>query len=59
MATKKIELLFSDVDFGVHEWGFLPRMDDPDDEDVAYQKHLRAIGIDARVSDGIVRLKAE
>jgi len=23
MATKKIELLFSDVDFGVHEWGFL------------------------------------
>ena len=57
---KVIHLLFSDVSFGTHEYGFLPRKpdQDPDIEDVRYQKHLRAQGITARVWDGKVKISA-
>lgn len=43
MAKRKIELLFSDVDMGCEEFGFIPRpkRTDPDDQDSAYAKHVR------------------
>lgn len=37
---KKIPLLFSDVDFGTIEYGFLPKGDHGDDDDIAYQRYL-------------------
>lgn len=57
---KNIDLLFSDVSFGTHEYGFLPRKDaqDPDDEDMRYQRHLKAKGISARVWNGQVQILA-
>jgi hypothetical protein len=56
---KKIELLFSDVSFGTHEFGFLPRKLGPgDSEDARYRKHLARMGIEARVVGGVVRLPA-
>ena len=62
---KKIELLFSDVSFGTHEFGFLPRKlargdaeDAGDSEDARYRKHLAGMGIEARVVGGVVRLPA-
>jgi hypothetical protein len=62
---KKIELLFSDVSFGTHEFGFLPRKLGPgdaedagDSEDARYRKHLARMGIEARVVGGVVRIPA-
>lgn len=40
MNGKKIPLLFSDVSYGTHEYGFLPRKGSPDAEDVAYIRHI-------------------
>ena len=60
---KQIEMLFSDVSFGTHEYGFIPRgkknrdaSDACDSEDVRYMKHLRAQGVEARVANGYVTL---
>ena len=60
---KTIELLFSDVSFGTHEFGFLSRKlgyadaeDAGDSEDVRYRKYLAGMGIDARVVGGKVHL---
>jgi len=62
---KTIDLLFSDVSFGTHEFGFLPRKLQPgnaedagDSEDARYRKHLAGMGIEARVVGGKVRLPA-
>lgn len=57
---KIIHLLFSDVSFGTHEYGFIPRKDlqDPDDEDARYERHVKkAFGLEARVWDGKVYLR--
>ena len=53
-----IHLLFSDVSFGTHEYGFIPRKsgEDPDDEDRRYQRHLKSQGLDTRVWDGKVKI---
>jgi len=63
MKTNKtrVPLLFSDETFGTHEWGFIPRLPgaDPDDEDRAYGRHLRGLGLDARVVEGIARVMHE
>ena len=60
---KTINLLFSDTDFGTHEWGFIPRKvdslnpeDASDSEDARYQRHLARLGISARVVDGVIRV---
>lgn len=55
---KIIYLLFSDVTFGTHEYGFIPRkvVQDPDDDDARYERHLKFKGINARVYDGKVKL---
>lgn len=55
-GTKRIDLMFSDIDYGCDEYGFLPkaRMMDPDDEDERYEKWLKKRGIDARVVDGVI-----
>jgi len=62
---KTIDLLFSDVSFGTHEFGFLPRKlgrgdveDVADSEDSRYRKHLAGMGIEARVVGGKVRIPA-
>lgn len=61
MKTNKtrVPLLFSDETFGTHEWGFIPRLQDPDDEDLAYTRHLRRLGVDGRVVEGIARVMHE
>lgn len=53
---KKIEMLFSDVSFGTQEYGFIPRGKnrDEDSEDVRYSRHLRSLGIVAKVANGYV-----
>lgn len=60
---RTINLLFSDTDFGTHEWGFIPRKPDPynpedasDSEDFRYQRHLARLGISARVVGGVIRV---
>jgi len=58
---KIIYLLYSDVNFGTHEYGFLPRkvIQDPDDEDARYERHLKiSFGLEARVWDGKAYIKA-
>lgn len=57
----KIELLFSDVSFGTHEYGFIPRSLNSEDsensseqEDREYQRFLRKSNPQARVVEGIV-----
>ena len=57
---KIICMFYSDNQVGTHEFGFIPRIDgeDPDDEDLRYQRHLRSMEIEARVYDGKVRLFA-
>lgn len=54
MATPRtFDLTFSDRELGHPELGFIPRRDDPDDEDVAFARHLRRAGFsDVRVHDG-------
>ncbi len=63
MNTNKtrVALLFSDATFGTHEYGFITRWPgmDPDDEDRLYQRHLRKMGVDARVFDGTVKVMGE
>jgi len=55
---KIIHLLYNDNQIGTHEHGFIPRKDgeDPDDEDRRYQRHLRGLGINARVYDAKVKI---
>jgi hypothetical protein len=59
MKTKIIHLLFSDVSFGTHEYGFIRRnsWENADDEDSRYKAHLRAQDVDARVWDGKVMIR--
>lgn len=52
----RVHLLFSDHSFGTKEWGFIPRLRDADDEDMAYARHLRQLGVAARVVGGVVRV---
>ena len=60
----KIEMTFSDVEFGTKEYGYIPRkrakgVDDDDaclSEDSRYRKHLASQGVEARVFDGYVWL---
>lgn len=61
MATKKIEMTFSDESYGTHEYGYLPRRADrdPEEEDLAYRRHLLNMNIRAAVFDGYVWLKVE
>ena len=61
---KTIDMLFSDVRFGTHEFGFLPRKLSPDSpenagdsEDTRYRKHLAANGITARVVGGRIYIR--
>ena len=44
MPKVLIPLSFSDVDFGCIEYGFITRdwTKDPDDEDLRYERHVRA-----------------
>ena len=51
-------LLFSDETFGTNEWGFITRWPGmcSDDEDVLYQRHLRGMGVIARVVEGEVKV---
>lgn len=64
---KKIPLLFSDVSFGTDEYGFIPRKmssscdaeDIAEAEDFAYQRHLKAQGIRARVVEGTVHVQCK
>lgn len=58
MATKKIEMTFSDESYGTEEYGYLPRRKDrdADKENVAYQRYLLNVGIRAAVCDGYVWL---
>lgn len=52
-APKAYELLFSDHELGHPELGYIPRKEDPDDEDRAFARHLRRAGFsDVRVHDG-------
>jgi hypothetical protein len=50
----KYELLFSDLRMGHPDLGWMPRKSSccADDEDLAYQRFLRAQGVEARVHDG-------
>lgn len=54
--TTRAPLLFSDETFGTMEWGFIPRLPDADDEDMAYTRHLRGLGVAGRVVGGVVRV---
>jgi hypothetical protein len=49
-------ILAGDTLFGTEEWGWLNRLPDPDDEDLAYQRHLKRMGIAARVVEGTIWL---
>lgn len=51
----KYELTMSDNELGHSELGFMKRKqnEDPDDEDVRYQRFLVKNGFKARVRDGI------
>lgn len=55
---KIVDLLYSDNQVGTHEYGFIPRKsgEDPDNEDLRYQRHLKAQGHEARVWDGKVKI---
>jgi len=57
-TMKIIPLLFSDLSYGTHEYGFLVRKQgqDSDDEDSRYQRHLKNQGVEARVWDGKVKI---
>lgn len=66
-AHKKIELSFSDVDFGCIEYGFIPRrarrgetLDDYEAEDAMYARHVNRQSPQsmARVVEGTLYVKA-
>ena len=59
MMEKKIPLLFSDVDYGCEEYGFIPRRkrEDVDDEDFRYERHVVGLTrLRVRVIDGYLLL---
>lgn len=43
MAKRQYDCLMSDLEFGTHEYGFIPRIkgEDPDDEDLRYQRFVQ------------------
>jgi hypothetical protein len=53
-------MMFSDIDFGTEEYGYLPTIpnEDPDDQDMRYQRHLKKMGISATVRDGYVAINS-
>ena len=61
MKSNRIPLLISDLEIGTREYGFIarPKDMDPDDEDRLYQRHLRKMGVVARVFDGVVKVMGE
>lgn len=57
--ARKIPITFSDLTLGTEAYGYIPRRKDPDAEDIAYQRHLRASFPEmkeARVRDGYIFL---
>ena len=57
---KRIEMLFSDIDFGTEEYGYIPRPQDMDcdDEDRTYERYLhRKHLLNARVVDGVMYIE--
>lgn len=42
MSKRKITLVYSDVDFGCDEFGYIQRnsSEDPDEEDLRYERHV-------------------
>jgi len=58
ITKNTLPILFSDVDYGTVEYGFISRVTgaDPDDEDLTYERHLRKMGLTARVVDGFVKV---
>jgi hypothetical protein len=64
-VSRKLELVYSDVEIGHPELGMMPRDEriftgkdgyDADDEDEAYQRFLKQKGVQARVVEGTVFL---
>lgn len=60
MNSIRIPLLLSDTTLGTLEFGLIPRLPgaDPDDEDRAYERHIRSTRPDlrARVVEGVVHI---
>lgn len=62
MQKQIIHLTFSDLCFGCPQFGFLPRVEDPDDEDTLYERHInrqyRTAGLPYRavVRDGVAKI---
>jgi hypothetical protein len=55
----KIEMLFSDLEIGTQEYGFIKRGNDEDEDDFRYQRFLRKTYQNlknARVANGYVFL---
>ena len=61
VKSNLIPFLISDLEIGTREYGFIarPKDMDPDDEDRLYQRHLRKMGVDARVVEGTVKVMCE
>lgn len=60
--TKKTryELLFSDIEMGHRDLGWLPRLfKNADDEDLNYERFLNRKGIKARVVEGVAYVESE
>ncbi len=65
MASRRIDLLFSDITFGCEEFGFIPRVTpeetspgyENDDEDLKYQRYLKTKGVKARVVLGTIHVE--
>ena len=66
MASRRIELSSSDLRFGCQEFGFIPRLQahetspgyETDDEELAYERHLKELGVRARVIEGTIYVQA-
>ncbi len=61
MAHRRYDILFSDLEQGTEEFGFIPRIpeEDIDDEDKRYQRHVQQQlppGHKARVWDGYLTI---
>ncbi len=57
--AKRVDLLFSELDFGTYEWGFIKRdgCRDEDEEDTRYQRHMKEKhGIDVKCANGYMYL---
>ncbi len=64
MAQRLYDILFSDLEQGTEEFGFIPRNleEDIDDEDKRYQRHVQRQlppGQKARVWDGYLTISEE